>query len=98
VVFANMYEKDTGFTQATTKLRSGGAVMTLMSVTNDLLPPIDKEGRLSSAKRAEKDLTEQADWTKWQMRRAKWPALASAPSRETRRGAGQSVATSVLRG
>jgi hypothetical protein len=67
VVFANMYEKDTGFTQATTKLRSGGVVMTLMSVTNDLLALIDKEGRLSSAKRAEKDLTEQADWTKWQM-------------------------------
>jgi hypothetical protein len=66
VVFANMYEKDTGFTEATAKLRSGGVVMTLMSVTNDLLPLIDKEGKLSSGKRAEKDLTEQTDWTKWQ--------------------------------
>jgi hypothetical protein len=65
VVFANMYEKDTGFTEASTKLRSGGIAMSLMSVTKDLLPLIDKEGKLSALKRAEKDMTESIDWAKW---------------------------------
>jgi hypothetical protein len=66
VIFANMYEKDTGFTNATTRLRSGGVAMSLMSVTKDLLPLIDKEEKIDARARGEKDLTEQMDWSKWQ--------------------------------
>lgn len=68
IKFANMYEKETGFTEATTKLRSGGITMNLMSVTQDLLPLIKKEseGKYDGEdERKKKDVTEKSDWKNW---------------------------------
>lgn len=69
IEFANMYEKDTGFTKATTTLRSGGVIMSLFSVNNHLVPLIKKEDQLKlegTKEREKKDQQEAGDWKKWQ--------------------------------
>jgi AID/APOBEC-like deaminase family protein len=70
IQFANMYEKGENFTKATTKLRSGGMVLSLMSVTNDLVPLLKEEKRIAKAaieERARKDTLEAMDWSNWQV-------------------------------
>ena len=67
--FANMYEKETGFTEATTRLRSGGVVINLISVVKDLIPLISKEDKFKKeaiAERLKKDTQAASDWQKWQ--------------------------------
>jgi Domain of unknown function (DUF4157)/Secreted Novel AID/APOBEC-like Deaminase 4 len=69
IQFSNMYEKDTGFTNATTTLKKGGITMSLFSVINNLLPLISKEEYLKFKElenRKIKDQQEAIDWNKWQ--------------------------------
>ena len=69
VQFANMYEKTSGFTEATTRLRSGGIAMSLFSVLGNLMPLIATEETLKAdavAQRSKKDAQEAADWRRWQ--------------------------------
>lgn len=60
--FANMYEKGANFNSATTKLRSGGVTMSLMSVTTSLshLLSVDE-----MSARKPKDQREALDWAGW---------------------------------
>ncbi|MBK8565134.1 MAG: DUF4157 domain-containing protein [Saprospiraceae bacterium] len=67
IYFANLYQKDNGFTEATTKLRSGGVAMSLMQVENDLIKLIGREKFMKEEieKRAMKDKSEGMHWHNW---------------------------------
>jgi Secreted Novel AID/APOBEC-like Deaminase 4 len=68
ITFANMYDKERGFTTATTMLRSGGMTVDLASVEKDLLPLVEAADQIAKQKvqaRSRMDAAAARDWARW---------------------------------